>query len=742
VVLFYKRIKMRADQQIRTTTSLRGIEALRGVAALGVVAFHAIVMSGVTLDRTQTALLRNGAAGVDIFFVISGFVMVISARRLQGQAGAAWRFAWARLRRIVPLYWLCSAAKIAMILAAPGIGKATLSAGFILASLLFLPAHDAQGRFAPVLPVAWTLSFEMLFYALFALALALRRSPALWVPPVLAAIVALRLSGLGAHDIGNPIILEFGLGTTLATLWLRGWKLPGRLAWPVMGTALVLLAFVPGHALGTRVLSWGLPACALVAATVSLESVLAPRMPKIVLGLGAASYAIYLTHGFTRNALAAMLSAMPHAMRGAGIVVPTLILASAAFGWFVHVAIEKPLLFRRKSVPLPVRAPCVLVLAGGGVSPLSGGVGTLLQNLLEVWAKQGAAPRIRIADTRGTGGAMQAILCFTGSLCVLVWLCATRRVDLVHAHMTTRGSAARKVFLCGLAMALGVKFILHMHGADFIPFHRRLPAVLRWPLDAMLRRASHVVVLGENWRGFLVREAGVPAGRISVIPNGVPRPEACAKQAGATPKLLFLGRLCTRKGVPDLIAALAMPSLRDKAWHATIAGDGNAAPYRAMLNWHCLHARVTMPGWTGRRETASLLAQSDILVLPSYHEALPLAVVEALAAGVAVITTPVGAVPEFLQDGVSALLVRPGAPAELAGAILRLLDDAGLRAEIARAGQAVFCERLDIAGIAGRIAALYREVATPPDPGVGLTKAPARTRSAGPTLLGSPAPPA
>jgi glycosyltransferase involved in cell wall biosynthesis len=102
----------------------------------------------------------------------------------------------------------------------------------------------------------------------------------------------------------------------------------------------------------------------------------------------------------------------------------------------------------------------------------------------------------------------------------------------------------------------------------------------------------------------------------------------------------------------------------------------------------------------------------------------------------------VGAVPEFLQDGVSALLVRPGAPAELAGAILRLLDDAGLRAEIARAGQAVFCERLDIAGIAGRIAALYREVATPPDPGVGLTKAPARTRSAGPTLLGSPAPPA
>ncbi len=278
---------MRADSQVRTTASLRGIEALRGVAALSVVAYHAIVMSGLELNGTATTLLQNGAAGVDIFFVISGFVMVISAHRLQGQAGAACQFAVARLRRIVPLYWVCSAVKIGTIIAAPSLGKATLSASFVVASLLFLPAHDDTGRFAPVLPVAWTLSFEMLFYALFALALALRRSPALWVPPVLAAIVALRLSGLAAHDIGNPIILEFAFGTTLATLWLRGWKLPHALAWPAVSSAAALLALVPGHALGTRVLSWGVPASALVAATVSLEDVLAPKLPKLVLALGA-----------------------------------------------------------------------------------------------------------------------------------------------------------------------------------------------------------------------------------------------------------------------------------------------------------------------------------------------------------------------------------------------------------------------------------------------------------------------
>jgi hypothetical protein len=86
----------------------------------------------------------------------------------------------------------------------------------------------------------------------------------------------------------------------------------------------------------------------------------------------------------------------------------------------------------------------------------------------------------------------------------VVWLCASRRVELVHAHMTTRGSAARKAVLGGLAMALGVPVILHMHGADFMQFHRRLNPVLRWPLNVVLRRACHVVVLGRAWRSFLV----------------------------------------------------------------------------------------------------------------------------------------------------------------------------------------------------------------------------------------------
>ena len=102
------------------------------------------------------------------------------------------------------------------------------------------------------------------------------------------------------------------------------------------------------------------------------------------------------------------------------------------------------------------------------------------------------------------------------------------------------------------------------------------------------------------------------------------------------------------------------------------------------------------------------LAHADILVLPSHDEAMPIAVLEALAAGVAVITTPVGTITEFLSDKVNALLVLPGDIASLATAIESLLDDAALRARLAAAGHRVFLEKLEIGGVAARLAHLYR----------------------------------
>jgi len=687
---------------------LRGIQGLRAIAAMAVVTYHATDMGNTRHGLRGAVSWPNGAAGVDIFFVVSGFVMVVVS-----QGSASWRaFLKARLVRIVPLYWLCSAVKIAAVTGASAAGlTARLGWRYCAASLLFLPVHDLAGRFQPVLPVGWTLSFEMMFYGLFAAALAARLRPVVWLPPVLMALTLLpHAHGSVIGELANPIVLEFGFGTTLATAWLAGWRLPGWLDGLVLAGSVWLLFVAPPHFLGGRVASWGVPAAALVAATVGLECRLGTRIPKLILALGHSSYAIYLTHGFV---LAGLAFARRHFGPDFQWALPNLacsLAACASCGWIVHVTIEKPL--RRVWVSRSRKVTAeVIVLAGGGLAPASGGVGVLMGYLLEAWAASPHPPRVRVIDTRGQGGRLSAIPRFAGASLMFTWLGLTGRMQLVHAHMTTRGSAARKTLLCSVAMLFAVPVIVHMHGADFIPFYRRLSAAPKAVVKAVLRRVQHVIVLGDAWRDFLIEEVGVAPSRISVVLNGVKRP-AVARPARATgpARILFLGRLCARKGLPELIAALASPAVKGLDWRAVVAGDGEVAAFQALLRLHGLEARVTMPGWVTREQAASLLAEADMLVLPSHHEAMPMAVVEALAAEVAVIATPVGAIPEFLQNGVNALLVPPGETGCLAEAIGVLLTQPTLRNRLAEAGHVLFCDRLEIGPAADQIARLYQDV--------------------------------
>jgi exopolysaccharide biosynthesis WecB/TagA/CpsF family protein len=342
---------------------------------------------------------------------------------------------------------------------------------------------------------------------------------------------------------------------------------------------------------------------------------------------------------------------------------------------------------------------------------VSGGVGTLILYLLDEWAGRKDMPPIRVIDTRGAGGIGGGLTCFAKAFLVVFWLGVTGRLALVHAHMTTRGSVARKCLLCALAAAFGRPTIIHMHGADFFPFYRGLRPVYQRLIGGVLRRARYVVVLGESWRRFLTETVGIGRERVAIVMNGVPRPAAppAPRPAGGGPvRLLFLGRLGERKGVPELIAALATPDLRARDWVATIAGDGDVPRYREAVARTGLADRMSVPGWVDRERTRDLLSAADILVLPSRHEAMPIAVIEAMAYRVAVVTTPVGVIPEILRDGESALLVPPGDPGDLARALSSLIDDPTLRRRLADAGNEVFMDKLDVSAVAERVADLYR----------------------------------
>ncbi len=296
----------------------RGIQVLRGLAALLVVADHATALWSERIDPASgPPAFTRGAEGVDIFFLISGFVMAVSTHTLAQQPDAAAEFLKRRLIRILPLYWLVTLIKLVTNFADPELAIHRLpSLWNIVASIFLIPSHLPDGRIGVVIVVGWTLSLELLFYLSFALALKLRRPPLSVLVPTLGTI---GLIGCFLHPgspvlatLANPMILEFIAGVALGILS------PGLSAalspvasqivpWIAISMSCATLFFAPlPTSQPERVLLWGGAALILVAGTALLEQ-RNPKFPRLLLEMGDASYSIYLLQTLLLPALAFLL---------------------------------------------------------------------------------------------------------------------------------------------------------------------------------------------------------------------------------------------------------------------------------------------------------------------------------------------------------------------------------------------------------------------------------------------------
>lgn len=333
-----------------------------------------------------------------------------------------------------------------------------------------------------------------------------------------------------------------------------------------------------------------------------------------------------------------------------------------------------------------------------------GGIGRLVGYI----AAEAGAGRHLVVDTRGPRWEMPR------SLFHLVAALATLLIDRVaapariqHIHVAGRGSTARKLLLTGLARTLRSVHLLHLHDFDYAADLARRPAWQRRLIGRMFRGATRVVVLGARDRETVIHDLGVAPDRVVVLPNAVPDPGDAPPPAAAVPLIVFLGTLGERKGVPDLLAALADPAMRDRAWRAVLAGDGAVGKYTEMAASLGLADRVRMPGWLDGTSARALRAQADILVLPSHGEGLAMAVLEGLAHGLAVVTTRVGAHEEVIRHGRNGLFVPVGDPAALAATLTSLLDAPAERARLGAAARASYLEEFSMIAYMHGLDALY-----------------------------------
>jgi glycosyltransferase involved in cell wall biosynthesis len=252
---------------------------------------------------------------------------------------------------------------------------------------------------------------------------------------------------------------------------------------------------------------------------------------------------------------------------------------------------------------------------------------------------------------------------------------------LVHIHFASRGSTLRKMILAGMTLRARRPLILHAHGAQFDAFFCGLPKIVQRVLRHVFARADCFLVLSTQWRDFYVGEAGVPASRVAILHNPVSLPPSVPTRLNRDRvQFLFLGRIGQRKGSFDLLQAFAaLPANLRKRARLVFAGDGDVGKLRMQAReWS---DSVEVHSWVSGDRLSALLAASDVFVLPSYQEGVPMALLEAMAFGLPVITTRVGGIPDVVTDRCEGYLVSPGDTGALQSAMRALIEDEQARLE-------------------------------------------------------------
>jgi len=292
---------------------------------------------------------------------------------------------------------------------------------------------------------------------------------------------------------------------------------------------------------------------------------------------------------------------------------------------------------------------------------------------------------VEYVATHCDGGAAAKLLAAARGLRRFLALLAEHRRVLVHVHCASHASFWRKSVFMAIAFAARCPVVFHLHGGGFARFcDEECGPIKRRVVRAVLARAACVIGLTEHWRAWLAQASGNP--NVVCLPNPVPLAPAPATRARRN-AVLFLGRIEDAKGVPELLKAFAVLRMQVPDAELVCAGAGavEAAAGRAAALG--IADAVRFPGWLGEAQKRAWLARTAVFVLPSRAEGLPMSLLEAMAAGVPVVASAVGGIPDVVKHGVNGLLVAPGDPVDLVRALRRVFRDPPLAAKLGAAAR-------------------------------------------------------
>lgn len=284
-----------------------------------------------------------------------------------------------------------------------------------------------------------------------------------------------------------------------------------------------------------------------------------------------------------------------------------------------------------------------------------------------------------------------------------------RERPLVHVHLSANASFWRKSIVCLLARLTGRPYLLHVHSGFFPEFYERQSGPLaRRLIRGIFADAATLIALSEQWRSWLLKIS--PAARIEVLPNAVTLPDLgrVRRSASDGPTLLFLGDINRSKGVFDLVRACARVIPQFPRLRLVCGGVGAVDELRRLCEQLGIGDRVSCPGWLQADRKCAELAAATAFVLPSYAEALPMALLEAMSWRLPVITTPVGGIPQVIEHEVNGLLFSPGDIDGLAASIARFVREPALGEKLGAAARGTIERSYSLQSSVEHLIQIYR----------------------------------
>jgi len=302
---------------------------------------------------------------------------------------------------------------------------------------------------------------------------------------------------------------------------------------------------------------------------------------------------------------------------------------------------------------------------------------------------------------------LKDLCCFIYTLIITFFICMTDKKAIFHINTASRGSYLRKSIIARLCLLFGRKVIMHIHGGGFIDFIENSCPEKKKAIISLLGRVHHIIVLSDFWLESFKKYAD--ADKISVLYNPCGIIDKTYKPRSNTKtRMIFVGTLCRDKGVYDLIQSVR--SLDKNSYVLEFYGNGEAEQVRSLINDYVLTDNIHVYNWISRSELDKVYERSDILILPSYAEGMPMVILEAMGKGLPVIATNVGGIPDTIVDGYNGYIVSPGDKNALRDKISLLINDRHLREHMGRAGLELAKERYSMDKIATNLKNIYNSL--------------------------------